>query len=87
MIRKKALGRLGMKTARSTTKAASMMAGMMVGVRMYSEKIVILDKDHKPVAQHIRSYGTNKWIVDINHYIKTLMKKTQAIYYSQALTR
>ena len=60
------------------------MAGTMVAVRMYSEKIVILDKDHKPVAQHVRSYGTNKWIVDINHYINTLMKKTQAIYYSEA---
>ena len=60
------------------------MAGKMVTVRMYSEKIVILDKEHKPVAQHIRSYGSNQWIVDINHYINTLMKKTQAIYYSEA---
>ena len=59
-------------------------AGKMVTVRMYSEKIVILDKDHKPVGQHTRSYGSNQWIVDINHYIKTLMKKTQAICYSEA---
>ena len=60
------------------------MAGKMVTIRMYSEKIVILDKEHNPVAQHIRSYGSNQWIVDINHYINTLMKKTQAIYYSEA---
>ena len=50
---------------------------------MYSEKIVIHDKTHKKVAQHIRSYGTNEWIVDINHYVSTLMKKTSAIEYSE----
>ena len=50
---------------------------------MYSEKVVIHDKAHKKVAQHIRSYGTNEWIVDINHYISTLMKKTSAIQYSE----
>lgn len=60
------------------------MAGENVTVRMYSEKIVILGKDHKPVAQHIRSYGTNDWIVDINHYINTLLKKTSALQYSEA---
>ena len=59
------------------------LAGEKVMVKLYSEKIVILDKDHKVVARHIRSYGTNEWIVDINHYIATLMKKTSAIRYSE----
>ena len=59
------------------------LAGENVMVKLYSEKVVILDKDHKVVARHIRSYGTNDWIVDINHYIATLMKKTSAIRYSE----
>jgi hypothetical protein len=59
------------------------LVGETVIVRMYSEKIVIHDKTHKKVAQHIRSYGSNEWIVDINHYISTLMKKTSAIEYSE----
>jgi len=60
------------------------LAGESVTVKLYSERIVILDKNHKKVAQHIRSYGTNEWIVDINHYIATLMKKTSAIEYTEA---
>ncbi len=60
------------------------MAGEMVLVKTYSEKIVILDPQHKVVGQHIRSYGSNEWIVDINHYVQTLMKKTSAIQYSEA---
>ena len=59
------------------------LAGESVVARVYSEKIVILDMSHKKVAEHIRSYGTNEWIVDINHYISTLMKKTSAIQYSE----
>jgi len=55
------------------------LVGETVIVRMYSEKVVIHDKAHKKVAQHIRSYGANEWTVDINHYISTLMKKTSAI--------
>lgn len=60
------------------------MAGETVTVKMYSEKIIILNKEHKAVGQHVRSYGSNEWIVDINHYVNTLMKKTQALIYSEA---
>ena len=60
------------------------MVGQTVIVQMYSEKIVIYDSAHRKVAQHIRSYGVNQWVVDINHYISTLMKKTSAIQYSEA---
>ena len=58
-------------------------AGESVLVKLYSEKIIVLDKNHKVVAGHIRNYGTNEWIVDINHYISTLMKKTSALRYSE----
>lgn len=53
-------------------------------VQMYSERIVIYDKSHKRVAEHQRSYGNSEWVVDINHYINTLLKKTSAIQYSEA---
>ena len=60
------------------------LAGESVLVKLYSEKLIILDKDHKVVARHIRNYGSNEWVVDINHFISTLMKKTSAIQYSEA---
>ena len=59
------------------------LVGEAVIVRLYSEIIVIHDNTHKKVAEHIRSYGSNEWIVDINHYISTLIKKTSAIEYSE----
>ena len=60
------------------------LAGQRVVVKMYSEKIVILNDKHKVVAVHPRSYGMNEWIVDINHYYKTLLKKTGAIQHTEA---
>ena len=60
------------------------LAGERVVVKMYSEKIVVLDNKHKVVAEHPRSYGTNEWIVDINHYYKTLLKKTSALEHTEA---
>ena len=60
------------------------LAGENVAVRIYSEKIVIYDNKHRIVATHRRSYGHREWIIDINHYIATLMKKTAALEYSEA---
>ena len=60
------------------------MAGQRVTVRMYSNRIAILNERHKVVGEHIRSYEPNKWVIDINHYIKTLMKKTAALPHSEA---
>lgn len=60
------------------------LAGKSVIAQLHSEKIVIFDDGHKKVATHIRSYGTNEWIIDINHYIQTLMRKTAAIPHSEA---
>ncbi len=60
------------------------LAGQNVVVKMYSEKIVIYDSQHKKVATHERSYKSNAWIVDINHYVDTLMKKTSALEFSEA---
>ena len=60
------------------------LAGGNVTVRVYSEKIVIYDNKHRKVATHQRSYGHREWVVDINHYIATLMKKTAALEHSEA---
>ena len=60
------------------------LAGGSVTVRIYSEKTVIYDNEHRKVATHRRSYGHREWIVDINHYIATLMKKTAALEHSEA---
>ncbi len=55
------------------------LVGTSVLVKMYSEKIVIYDNAHKKVTSHERSYKTNRWVIDINHYVETLMKKTRAL--------
>ncbi len=60
------------------------LVGTSVIVKMYSEKIVIYDNNHNKVATHERSYKTNKWMIDINHYIDTLMRKTNALERSEA---
>ncbi len=60
------------------------LVGTSVLVKMYSEKIVIYDNAHKKVASHERCYKTNRWVIDINHYVETLMKKTRALEQSEA---
>lgn len=60
------------------------LTGENVTVRIYSEKIAIYDNKHRKVATHRRGYGHWEWIIDINHYIATLMKKTAALEYSEA---
>lgn len=60
------------------------LAGESVVARIYSEKIVVYNRDHQKVATHQRSYGHREWVIDINHYIATLMKKTAALEYSEA---
>lgn len=60
------------------------LVGKNVIVKIYSEKIVLYNSEHQKVAVHQRCYGHREWIVDINHYIGTLMKKTAALEYSEA---
>ena len=61
------------------------LVGQKVLVKVYSEKLVIYDNEHKKVAQHGRSYVKNTWSVDINHYIDTLLRKPGALAGSSAL--
>lgn len=61
------------------------LAGGKVLVKVYSEKLVVYDSEHKKVAQHERSYIRNSWTLDINHYIDTLIRKPGALAGSTAL--
>lgn len=47
--------------------------------KVYSEKIIIYDNDRHAVAEHERSYVKNDWVLDINHYLNTLLKKPGAL--------
>lgn len=58
-----------------------------VFVQLYSEKIVVKDANQQKVATHERNYGRNAWVIDINHYINTLLKKPGAIDSSLAMRR
>lgn len=60
------------------------LAGKNVVVQLYSEKVAIFDGSHKKVAEHIRSYGSNQWVVEFSHFIPTLMRKTAAIEHCEA---
>lgn len=60
------------------------LAGKSVIVQLYSEKVVLFDGSHRRVAEHIRSYGTNQWVIEFSHFIPTLMKKTAAIEHCEA---
>lgn len=61
------------------------LVGQKVLVKVYSEKMVVYNNDHKKVAEHERSYIKNDWKVDINHYINTLLRKPGALSGSTAL--
>lgn len=61
------------------------LVGQKVLVKVYSEKLVVYDNEHKKVAQHERSYVKNTWSIDINHYIETLLRKPGALAGSTAL--
>lgn len=61
------------------------LVGKQVFVQLYSEKIVVKDNDRQTVATHERSYSRNEWVIDINHYITTLLKKPGAIENSLAM--
>ena len=41
--------------------------------------------DNTKVAEHIRSFGSHTWNIEINHYLNTLKKKPGAIHRSTAM--
>ena len=60
------------------------LVGKMVGVKAYTDTIVIYH-DGIVVAAHDRSSKRNGWVIDIMHYLRTLAKKPGALRRSSAL--
>jgi hypothetical protein len=57
----------------------------VVTVKIYSEKLVILDSDNNKVAVHERIYGAGGWSVKLEHYLKTFSRKPGAVEGSLAI--
>ena len=55
-----------------------------VDARTYPE-IIKIYFDGELIATHKRSYGLQKWILDINHYIETLKRKPGSLKHSISL--
>ena len=60
------------------------LVGQTIPVKLYSEKIVACDNTGKAVAKHERSYKSGEYVLDINHYLNTLIKKTGALEHAEA---
>lgn len=60
------------------------LVGKFVKVKIYPEKIEVYYKNQM-IASHKRSYKGHEWIIDINHYIRTLKKKPGALHNSTAM--
>ena len=60
------------------------LVGEFVTTKVYPEKILVYH-DNTKVAEHIRSFGSHTWNIEINHYLNTLKKKPGAIHRSTAM--
>ena len=60
------------------------LVGKFVTAKVYPSNILIYH-DNKKQAQHIRSFGSHTWNIEINHYLNTLKKKPGAIHRSTAM--
>lgn len=62
------------------------LVGRRLAVKLYSERIVVLNGRDK-VATHCRSYCPGSWNIDLMHYLTTFMRKPAALGRSVALTQ
>lgn len=60
------------------------LVGKFVTTKVYPDKILVYHNNIK-VAEHIRSFGSHTWNIEINHYLNTLKKKPGAIHRSTAM--
>jgi hypothetical protein len=60
------------------------LVGKFVTAKIYPQNILIYH-DNKKQAQHIRSFGSHTWSIEIKHYLNTLKKKPGAIHKSTAM--
>jgi len=52
--------------------------GKVVDVKIYSDKIVVY-VENKKLCEHVRTYGNHEWVLDLDHYLSTLLKKPGAL--------
>lgn len=60
--------------------------GTMVRCKIYSSRILIYNNGEK-IGEHKKISGLNKWSVDIEHYIYTLMRKPKALVNSTVFSK
>ena len=60
------------------------LVGREVPIKMYSERIVVLDGRDK-VATHVRSRCPGDWRIDLMHYLGTFLRKPAALGRSTAM--
>lgn len=60
------------------------LVGREVPIKMYSERIVVLDGRDK-VATHVRSRRPGDWRIDLMHYLGTFLRKPAALGRSTAM--
>lgn len=63
---------------------SDVLVGQKVIVKAYTNTLSIY-KDGSKLAEHIRSYKKGEWVIDINHYLKTLKRKPGALARSTAI--
>nr|WP_246615604.1 hypothetical protein [Clostridium thailandense] len=60
--------------------------GVMVRCKIYSSKILIYNNEEK-IAEHNKALGINKWRINIEHYMYTLMRKPKALVNSTVFSQ
>jgi transposase/predicted transcriptional regulator len=60
------------------------LVGQQVEIKTYSNKVVII-KNREVLALHERSFKSRDWVININHYLRTLKRKRGALLNSTAL--
>lgn len=58
----------------------------IVKCKIYSNDIIVFF-DNEKVAHHKKNHGKFQWIIDVNHYITTLMRKPHALLNSSAFNQ
>jgi transposase len=60
--------------------------GKMITAKIYSSEIICYD-EHKKICIHMKSHGCGDWIINIEHYLKSLKKKPGAVVGSVAFSQ
>ncbi len=58
--------------------------GKMITAKIYSSEIICF-YENKKICTHKKSYGLGEWIINIEHFLKTLQRKSGAVRSSIAL--